>query len=143
MADKQGSTFIPFFSLDLKGEDPLIAIPALIEWASLHQELTLEKHGLDAMEITEVEAFCWYATVQLTCAGFIVRAGKRRFHLQCALDDGNWEVHSLSAREIGLDDPLPSPPDANGPPAMRWHSETDPYNKDLKLQRVLVRESAS
>ena len=139
-----GGKFIPFFSLDKDEEDPVLVIPALVECSLLLQELTLEKHGLDGMELAEVEAFCWYATVELTSAGFIARtADKRRFHLQCTMDSGNWELRTLSAVQIGLDDPLPSPPNAQGPPSMRWHTETEPYNKELKLNRTIAFASAS
>ena len=139
-----GGKFIPFFSLDKDEEDPVLVIPALVEWSLLLEKLTPQKHGLDGIELAEVEAFCWYATVELMSAGFVAStADKRRFHLQCTLDATDWEIRILTAVQIGRDDPLPSPPIAGGPASMRWHTEVEPYNKELKQQRHEAFESAS
>ena len=142
MANSRGK-FLPFFC-GVDNSNPALVVPALLEWSVLLRELKHVRDGLDGMEIAELEAFCWYATPERLSAGFVARtADKRRFHLQCAMDERTWDIGSLSVVQIGPHDPLPSPPDKDGPASMRWHTETDPYNKELKERRDEALESAS
>ena len=137
------SKVIPFFRVGADPNPALVA-PALLEWSVVLRELKHVQDGLDSMEIAAAEAYCWYATPEFTSAGFIVRtADKRRFHLHCALEEYTWDFRSLTSVQIGRDDPLPSPPIAGGPASLRWHTEVDPLNTDLKEYRDEFMESAS
>jgi hypothetical protein len=141
MASK--SKVLPF-SLGVDDTNPALVVPGLLEWTVLLGELKHVRDGIDGMEIADVEAFCWYATPERMTAGFVARtADQRRFHLQCAMDERTWDFSALSVVQIGAHDPLPSPPVADGPASMRWHTETEPYNKELAQQRSEALESTS
>lgn len=140
---KGGSKVIPFFRVGADPNPALVA-PGLLEWTMLLGELKPVRDGLDSMEIARVEAYCWFATPELTSAGFIVRtADRRRFHLHCAMAEYTWDVSSLTSVEIDRDDPLPSPPIAGGPASLRWLTEVEPFDRSLKEHRDEFMQSAS